>query len=252
MIDLHTHVLPNTDDGSKKLEQSLNMLREAKEAGFNIICCTPHYLEQKCLKTRKENIQTIKSLREAVKENGINVKLLLGNEIYIYEKILEELESNKISCIGKSNYLLIELPMKQEIKYIDEVFLKIIGKGYRIIIAHPERYTYVQKDPNYLVKLIKMGIYFQGNYLSIIGGYGKPAEKTIKTLLKNNLIHILATDSHSDNSIYKKMDEINKKINKIIDEEYFKVLSYVNPKLVLKNEKLLVPKPKIKKEIFFK
>lgn len=252
MIDLHTHILPNTDDGSKSTRQSLNMLREAKNAGFNIICCTPHYLEQKCLKTRKENIPTIRKLREDALKNNIDVKIELGNEIYINEGILEEIEEKKVSCIGKSNYLLVELPMKQELKYLDEIFLRIIEKGYRIVIAHPERYTYVQKDPNYLVDFIKMGIYFQGNYGSVIGRYGKTAEKTIRTLLKNNLIHILSTDAHTDNSMYLEMDEINKKILKIIDEEYLNLLSSLNPKLLLKNENLLVPKPKIKKDKFFK
>ena len=97
-----------------------------------------------------------------------------------------------------------------------------------------------------------MGIYFQGNYGSVIGRYGKTAEKTIRTLLKNNLIHILSTDAHTDNSMYLEMDEINKKILKIIDEEYLNLLSSLNPKLLLKNENLLVPKPKIKKDKFFK
>lgn len=246
MIDLHTHILPETDDGSKNMEQSINMLKEAKNAGFNTVCCTPHYFENRFIKNKRENEDKISSLRAKAIEEKIDINIVLGNEIYINDKIIDNLDSKKISCIGNTKYLLIELPMTQEIKYLHEAFTEILEKGYKIIIAHPERYKYVQKNPNYFVDFINRGIYFQGNYASILGFYGREAKKTIKKLLKRNLIHILATDTHRDKTIYLEMDKINKKIKKIIGEKDFNIYTEENPKLVLNNSELITKEPKIK------
>lgn len=250
MIDLHTHILPETDDGSKNIEQSIKMLKEAKEAGFDTICCTPHYFEHRFTKIKEENEEKINALRAKAAEEKIDIKIILGNEIYIYDKIVENVKDNNISCIGDTNYLLIELPMNQEIKYLHEMFTEILNSGYRIIIAHPERYKYVQKNPNYFIDFINRGIYFQGNYASIIGKYGSEAKKTIKTLVKNNLIHMLATDVHRDNSIYKDMKKIEKRLRKILKEREFDILTKENPLLLITNNELVTLEPKQKKKIF--
>lgn len=250
MIDLHTHILPETDDGSKSIEQSIKILKEAKEAGFNTICCTPHYFEHSFIKTKEENEEKINTLRARVIEEKIDINIILGNEIYISDKIIENIDNQIVSCIGNTNYLLIELPMTQEIKYLHEIFTEILNKGYRIIIAHPERYKYVQKNPEYFIEFINRGIYFQGNYGSIIGKYGLEAQKTIKKLLKKNLIHVLSTDTHRDKSVYLEMDKINKKLKRIIDDKSFKILTEENPILLLSNNELIIQEPKIKK--FFK
>lgn len=251
MIDLHSHILPNTDDGSGSLEESLNMLKEAKIAGFDTVCCTPHYFEQRYLKTKEQNIETISKLKAKAIEENIDINIILGNEIFISEKTLEAIECKKISCIGNTEYLLIELPMNQEIKYLREHLSEIMDKGYKIIIAHPERYLYVQKNPDYLIDFIDRGILFQSNYASILGRYGKGAEKTVKILLKNQLIHLFATDSHREKSIYTRMDEIQNKIRKVIDEEYFDILTKENPKLLLNNEDLITLEPMKKKKFFW-
>lgn len=251
MIDLHCHILPNTDDGSKDLEESLKMLKEAKEAGFDTICCTPHYFEQRFIKTKEENEQMMIRLKAKALEEKIDINILLGNEVYISEKIVDTIKEKKVSCLGNTNYLLIELPMNQEIKYLDQILDEIIEMGYRIIIAHPERYLYVQKNPNYLIEFVNRGIYFQSNYASILGKYGKGAEKTVKILLKKNLIHILSTDTHRENSIYTYVDECKKRIEKIVDEKYFDILTQANLKLVLDNENLITLEPKKKKMLFW-
>lgn len=250
MIDLHTHILQETDDGSKNIEQSIRIIKEAKNAGFDTICCTPHYFEYNFIKTKEENQEKINTLRAKAIEENIDIKLILGNEIYISDKIIDNIDKKVVSCIGDTNYLLIELPMTQEIKYLHEIFTEILNKGYKIIIAHPERYKYVQKNPDYFLEFIDRGIYFQGNYGSIIGKYGNDAKKTIKTLLKKNLIHILSTDTHRDNSIYLEMDKVNKKLKKIVDEKNLKILTEENPLLLLSNNELITLEPKIKK--FFK
>jgi protein-tyrosine phosphatase len=105
----------------------------------------------------------------------------------------------------------------------------------KIILAHPERYEYVQKDISYLDEFIEMGILLQGNYESIIGKYGRKAEKTLKKLLKQGKIDLLATDTHKKGSTYSKMDEIENKLRKIVSEDYFEDLTTNIPRDILKN-----------------
>jgi protein-tyrosine phosphatase len=105
----------------------------------------------------------------------------------------------------------------------------------KIILAHPERYEYVQKDISYLDEFIEMGILLQGNYESILGKYGSKAEKTLKKLLKQEKIDLLATDTHKKESTYSRMDKIEKKLKKIVREDYFKDLTSNIPNDILKN-----------------
>jgi protein-tyrosine phosphatase len=105
----------------------------------------------------------------------------------------------------------------------------------KIILAHPERYEYVQKDISYLDEFIEMGILLQGNYESIIGKYGRKAEKTLKKLLKQGKIDLLATDTHKKGSTYSKMHEIENKLRKIVDADYFEDLTTNIPRDILKN-----------------
>ena len=104
-----------------------------------------------------------------------------------------------------------------------------------MILAHPERYEYVQKDLSYLDDFIEMGILLQGNYESIIGKYGRRAQKTIKKLLKQRKIDLLSTDAHKPLSTYSRMVEIEKKLRKVIKEDYYKSLTEETPRDILKN-----------------
>lgn len=239
MVDIHSHILFNVDDGSKSIEQSVNMLKEAKEAGFDTICCTPHYMEPNFLNDKSQNNIVFRNLSSENIRQDINIKLILGNEIYIRNSILELLEFEKLSQIGNSKYILIELPMRQELKYAKDIIIELLNHDIKVIIAHPERYNYVQKNIDYLKEFLDMGVVFQGNYASIIGYYGRDAQKTIKRLLKNNMIQLMATDAHRDDSIYLKMNNILNKLKKSVSEEYYEILVEKNPRNIINNNNVI-------------
>ena len=112
-------------------------------------------------------------------------------------------------------------------------------KGIIPIIAHPERYDYVEKNPNLVLEWIEEGALLQSNYGSIIGVYGSGPQKTIKKLLKKDLIELLATDIHyPNNKIYLNMDKIRKKLKKLITEERFIELTNTNPKKIIENKEI--------------
>lgn len=253
MIDIHSHILPNIDDGSKSIEQSINMAKEAEAAGFKAICCTPHYLEEKYIKNKFNNTKVLENLQEELKRNNINIELYIGNEIYITDEIEDLIKMGQISTLNNRKYILVELPMNYPIASLETIIFKIQNLNLIPIIAHPERYAYVQKDPNFLIGLIEKGVLFQGNYASLIGYYGKDVENTIKILLKNNMIHMLGSDTHRDNSIYSNFDKIKKILSKCIDDELIDELTNINPKKVIENDEIdvYVPIEYKKKKWFF-
>ena len=225
MIDLHSHILFETDDGSKSLEESVIMAKEAYDAGFTTICCTPHYLEPQYKKTKEENTKTLERLKEELEKNNIPIELFLGNEIYIVNNIEELVENNITSRIGNSEYILFELPLFQKLSNAVDIIRNL--PYTKLILAHPERYEYVQKDISYLDDFIEMGVLLQGNYESILGKYGRTAQKTLKKLLKQKKIDFLSTDTQ--------MEEIQRNLRKIVKEDYYNSLTFEIPNEILRN-----------------
>lgn len=239
-VDIHSHILYGIDDGSKSLEESIEIIKEHIKMGFTDIAVTPHYIENsKYITNNEEKENILKTLKNELKKQNIKINLYIGNEVYINNNIEELLNQNEISTINNTKYLLIELPMQNKIKNISEIIYELRIKGIIPIIAHPERYEYVQKDINYVDKLIEEGALLQSNYASILGMYGEKSKKALKKLIKQNKILILSTDVHYPNSkIYFNMDKIRKKLSKLIGEEKLKELTTTNPKKIIKNEKL--------------
>lgn len=233
MIDLHSHILFETDDGSKSLEESVIMAKEAYDAGFTTICCTPHYLEPQYKKTKEENTKILERLKEELEKNNIPMELFLGNEIYIVNNIEELVENNITSRMGNSEYILFELPLFQKLTNAVDIIRNL--PYTKLILAHPERYEYVQKDISYLDDFIEMGVLLQGNYESILGKYGRTAQKTLKKLLKQKKIDFLSTDTHKKSSTYTKMEEIQRKLRKIVKEDYYNSLTFEIPNEILRN-----------------
>lgn len=232
MIDFHSHILPNIDDGSRSLNETIHILKEAKKAGFTKIISTSHYIDGYYEADEEQRTKLINEIRE--KFQGI--ELYLGNEIYITNQMTELISEKKASTINNSKYVLFELPMNTKAMDVKEVVFRLMEKGYVPIIAHPERYKYVKEDIEYVRELADMGVLFQSNYGSSIGMYGKKAQKTQKKLLQEGLIQFFGTDVHTVEHVYTKMPKILKKLRKIISEEELEQLSTVNPQKVLDNE----------------
>ena len=251
MVDIHTHVIPNIDDGSRSFEESYIMLEQASEAGFTDVISTSHYLEGHYEADDKERNTWIQSMNKVLKENNVKLKLHIGSEIYISQNLIKLIKQKKASTLANSKYVLFELPMNNNIKYLNEMIFEIKALGMIPVIAHPERYSYVQEDPNMLINLIQQGALFQANYGSIIERYGKQAQKTVKKLLKANMIHFFGTDSHKKNGIYSKMNEIMIELGKILDKEKIEELTTINPNHILKNEEIQIVEPNKIKLGFF-
>ena len=238
MIDFHAHILPNIDDGSASMEESINLIKEAEQAGFTGIISTSHYLQNYYECDEAERTGLLAELAEQVKVADAEAempKLYLGSEIYISTDIVELLEEGKASTINGTNYVLFELPMNSKPLFAKEVVYKLIENGYKPIIAHPERYSYVKEDIEFVRELKSMGALFQSNYGSVIGMYGGSAKKTLKKLLKEDLISFLGSDVHAVGQIYTKVPKILRKLEKWISPEKLQELTTLNAEKVLES-----------------
>ena len=204
MKDLHSHILYGIDDGSKTLDESIAILRQAYDNGVTDIVLTPHYIKNsKYNATNQEKRKILRELKKELVNNNININLYLGNEVYITDESISL--RKEISTINNSRYILIELPLNIKYTLVEEVISKLKDKKLIPVIAHPERYIAYYKDYNFFNKLIKMGCLLQGNVGSIYGRYGKKSKKMIIELLKRDMICCFGSDiHHSSDNIYSK------------------------------------------------
>lgn len=240
MVDTHNHILFDVDDGCKNIEESIVLLEKMGKLGFNKIILTPHYIkETEYVSNNLEKEDKLIQLKNKLKENNINIELYLGNEIFITKDIVGLLKNDNISSINKSKYILIELPFENEIIGLSDILYELRYNKLMPIIAHPERYTYFQKNPNKIEELRQEGILFQVNFSSILGYYGRRAKKTIKYLLKNNYVDFFGTDIHRASNTYvlDNFKKIEKKIIRIIGiEEYQKIKK--NSEKIINNKEI--------------
>lgn len=225
MKDLHSHILYGIDDGSKDLDVSLDILRDAYKNGVTDILVTPHYIEDSKFNcNNKEKMKILNKLKREMKKEKISVNLYLGNEVYINDNILNHIKNKEISTLNGSKYVLIELPMGRMYHNTKDIFFDLIRNGYVVVLAHPERYRYLQDNMGLVDEFIEMGVLLQGNYRSLFGYYGKDAKKTLKKLIKTHRITFIGSDIHRNDDFY--MKKLEKKITKLTknDDETKRIL----------------------------
>lgn len=197
-IDIHSHILPGMDDGSRSAVQSLSMLRIACEQGIDLMIATPHNMPGKGCPAVESVRESAARLAEQAAQEGLPVEIICGTEYYYREEVLELLEAGQGITLGDSDCVLVEFePMVDRI-YFRNALRDILGTGYRPVVAHVERYGKVLEDISLLHDLKKMGILLQVNSLSVTGENGRPTRRTVRKLLKDALVDFVATDAHSD------------------------------------------------------
>ena len=191
LTDWHSHILPGVDDGVKTMEESLEILSAFDELGVRKVWLTPHIMED--YPNTPANLRLrFKELSDAWKGN---VELALAAENMLDTLFEERLEANDLLPIGEEgNHLLIETSYYTPPYGMDDIIEAIFSKGYFPILAHPERYRYM--DEKEYAKLKERGVKMQINYLSLAGGYGEQAKKKAEWLLAKGMIHCVGSDIH--------------------------------------------------------
>ncbi|MBR0480015.1 hypothetical protein IJJ49_01995 [Candidatus Saccharibacteria bacterium] len=236
MIDIHTHILPGVDDGAENFYESIEIVKYLARQGVTDIIATPHYVnETEYTSERAENLRLFDALKRELAAAGVKTRIFLGSEIYIDPEILELIKTEKISPLAESKYLLVELPLSGNFPNYEDYFNDLILRGYKVILAHPERYETVQKNYEIIKDLREKGVLFQSNFGSILGKYGREAKKTVKKLAKDKLIFTFGSDTHRAS----RRDYITlarKKLLKYYSERELNYILTTNPGKILENK----------------
>ena len=197
-IDMHSHILPGMDDGSRSMGQTLRMLETAVSEGITTMLATPHNMPGKGCPPGSVVRRKVDELRRTVEQEGIPLEIVAGTEYYYREEVLDILDSEDAVTLGNSDCVLVEFEPLAERNYIRNALRNILGLGYRPVIAHVERYAKLMEDTAVLGDMRKNGILVQVNAMSVTGDNGRQAKKDVRNLLKKGLVDFVATDAHSD------------------------------------------------------
>lgn len=243
MIDIHSHLIPGIDDGSKSMEMTLEMLRTAEKCGTKEIIATPHYLLEYGEAKIGEVKEYVKNINEKLKEENIDIKIYSGQEVYYTENIINDYVNENIGTLNDSRYMLIELDLRKFDENAFDYFYELQVKGITPIIAHAERYKFIRENPEMINRFVKEGYLIQMNIGSIEGKFGKEVQKTAQILLKHGIYNFIGSDAHNNSS--RGMDVSNGLA--LIDEENLKKF-YESSKSILNNEEIKFDGEIIKKK----
>ncbi|RRS30899.1 MAG: capsular biosynthesis protein [Epsilonproteobacteria bacterium (ex Lamellibrachia satsuma)] len=199
-VDLHSHLIPGIDDGSRNREESLSLLKGMKALGYEKVITTPHIMSDAYRNTPEIIIEGLQALRKASKEEGIEMEIEAAAEYYLDDGFYDLLHKGEILSIG-GKYLLFETSYISKPIQLEEMIFEISSAGYTPLMAHPERYRYI-KDPLGEFKRFKeLGVLFQVNLNSFGGHYGKGAKNHADLLSKEGMIDFLGSDVHHKKQI---------------------------------------------------
>jgi protein-tyrosine phosphatase len=197
--DIHSHLIPEIDDGAKSVEDSLSIIRELSALGFNRVITTPHIMADSFPNTPDIIHRGLAVMQEAIAKEGIPMKMEAAAEYYL-DEIFEEklLKAPLLTFGGDKKYVLFETSYVARPMSLERIIFDLQMAGYQPVLAHPERYRFFwERDGLDLVREIAdKGVHLQLNIASMAGSYDVRAGKLGKKLLKEGLIHFLGTDIH--------------------------------------------------------
>ncbi len=197
LVDFHNHVLPGIDDGSKSMEDSMEMLRNFEALGLKKVIASPHSMADGYINSNEKILQLRDEVRLEIKKNNINLEFDAAAEYYMDELFMEKLERKDLLTIGK-NYVLMELSYLSKPNNTSEVIYKMQVSGYGLILAHPERYPYYYEDSFAHYKNFKdRGVFFQINLGSLVGKYGAQAKYAAEKMIDENMVEFVSSDLHT-------------------------------------------------------
>lgn len=235
-IDIHCHIMPGVDDGSPDTETSLQMLEIAKENGITRMILTPHHKPMHHNVSPEHNVTYRKRLQEIAGQNGIDIKLYSGNEIYYSDETFSQLEEGRITTLAGSDYVLVEFHPTNPYRAIHNALLRVQGAGFIPIVAHVERYSDIVSHPAYVQEIVDLGGYIQVNASSVMGQYGFGIGHFTKKLMKNDLVHFVASDAHDTGRRTPSLLECRKYVERKFGPRTSEDLFLNNPMAVIHNE----------------
>jgi len=205
-VDFHSHLIPGIDDGVPDLETSLACLEKMEAMGYKKVIASPHVSQDYWPNTSSAIRAGLAEVQAAARERGLGLQIEAAAEYLLDDVFLKKMKTGDVLTFA-GNYLLFEIPFAVPPTNLDGIVFMMMTEGYQPILAHPERYAYLQDHPERLQQLKEKGCLFQLNLLSLSGRYGSRVKEHALTLLKNDWIDFVCTDAHKLRDI-EKMSEL--------------------------------------------
>lgn len=230
MVDIHCHILPEVDDGAWDMEAAVAMAKIARDCGVKKIITTPHFKgEPKSLEAVGFLMHQRRLLQSRLKREKIEVELLPGAEVLCVPQTMELAQVGRLPTLGTGRYVLTEFYFDASAGFMDETLHGLRQMGYLPVVAHPERYGAVQRDPELAARWFHRGIVLQINKGSVLGAFGRRAEDAAVRMLCRGNAHIIASDAHSPEVRTTDLQPVRHWCLDHLGQEYTKILLEDNP-----------------------
>lgn len=237
MIDLHCHILPGADDGAASEEESCAMARLAVESGVTAIAATPHcnvpgHFDNYFDRQLKQRFLRFEKL---LRTEQIPVRLYTGMEVYATPELPELIRQDRLLTLGGSRYLLVEFGFDQTPRFLGQTLETVRREGMVPVVAHPERYYCVQKEPRLLLEWAEEGAVLQINKGSLFGMFGRRAARTAHWCLGEGCVHLIGSDAHSPYRRTPRMADVWEYVADLDSPEIADFLLQGNPERILED-----------------
>lgn len=236
MIDIHCHILPNIDDGSKDTDKSLEQLKIMEAGGIERVYLTSHYFRGHYQYSREEYDAKLAALQGSARNAGLGLDLQSGFEVFVQPGIITDIQEKNL-CLSNSKYLLIESELNGLPGDFYSNVYPMLKAGYKPILAHAERYVSIMKKPSRARDLVDKNLYIQTNAGALLGYYGEKVRQTAWVILENGWSHFVASDDHVRGD-YVALFEAHRMISERIDEHTANLLCKDFPAAIGNGDKI--------------
>ncbi len=237
MVDIHSHILPSLDDGSRSLEESLRMARQAVSSGIRHMAATSHGNFYNY--TLEDYWTVFRKTQEAFTTEQIPLKLYPGMEIFLDEDAFFLLERKELLSLNSTDYLLVEFDFEERPEKVTDRIRRLLDKDWRIVLAHPERYRFIQRDPDLAYDLVDLDCVLQVNGGSLLGDFGRTCERLALKFLEDGIVGVVASDAHDMEYRTPSADRISRFLESFYEAAAVKLWLSENPSRILKGYPVL-------------
>ncbi|HDQ45075.1 MAG TPA: hypothetical protein ENN17_06175 [bacterium] len=241
MIDLHTHILPQVDDGPDDWEDALALLRQGIEDGITGAVSTSHILSDLNTDLEGRLIYRFEQLQKFVERDGLNISLWLASEIHCLARF--DTHSRVATVNGDRKFLMIEFPMNEIPDNAGHTLFQLVIDGITPILAHPERNGTIQRNPDRIFSLVQRGVLMQINAGSLTGRFGRHVRDIALEMIEHRQAHFVASDGHSVRNRPMKMGDAYRVVTREFGPEQADRLFRRNPERVVRGESIEIPEP---------
>lgn len=235
MIDLHCHMLPSVDDGAAAEEEALLMAQVAVDSGVTDVALTPHCNVPEQFDNYNDHRlrERFRRFEQLVRQEDIPLTLHRGMEVFATPELPRLLDDGALLTLGRSRYLLVEFAFGESAWFVDDILHRIRQRGLTPVVAHPERYYFIQDEPRHLLHWVNDGYVLQLNKGSFFGMFGRHAAQAAHWCLDCGCLHLIGSDAHSPYRRTPRLNDVYDLVAETVSPETARLLLHDNPAAIL-------------------